>query len=104
MYASIGATAALQVMLTYIPGLNWFFSMPEGMLGIQWARVIVCMIIVYLVVELEKVLVDPVLMPVVRPVLDFIADHSPSWLRNPKTLVPKALSRRKREQKKPEKN
>lgn len=82
-------------MLTYIPGLNWFFSMPEGMTGIQWARVIVCMIIVYLVVELEKALVDPVLMPVVRPVLDFIGDHSPAWLRHPKKLVPSKLRRNK---------
>lgn len=80
---SIAVTAILQVMLTYIPGLNWFMGMPEGMLGIQWARVLVCMVIVYIVVEVEKALVDPLLMPMVRPVLDFIEEHSPKFLRRP---------------------
>eukprot|EP00878_Enallax_costatus_P016478 GHUV01017284.1.p1 GENE.GHUV01017284.1~~GHUV01017284.1.p1 ORF type:complete len:303 (+),score=63.34 GHUV01017284.1:644-1552(+) len=94
VFVSIGITAALQVALTYIPGLNWFFSMPEGMLGVQWARVIVSMIIVFLVVELEKALVDPVLMPIVGPVLDFISDHSPRWLKNPKALVSKRARKR----------
>lgn len=95
-FVAIIVTAALQVMLTYIPGLNWFFSMPEGMLGIQWARVIVCMFIVYFVVEIEKALVDPLLMPLVRPVLDFVAEHSPKFLRLPKLglkkVVPSSLA------------
>jgi len=83
MWVSIAVTAVLQVMLTYIPGLNWFMGMPEGMLGIQWARVLVCMVVVYIVVEVEKALVDPLLMPMVRPVLDFIEEHSPKFLRLP---------------------
>jgi hypothetical protein len=29
--------------------------MPQAMLGYQWARVLVCMVVVYFVVELEKV-------------------------------------------------
>jgi hypothetical protein len=73
-------TAALQVCLTYIPGLNAFFGMREAMVGIQWARVIVCMFVVYIVVEIEKALVDPLLMPMVSPVLDFIDKHSPKFL------------------------
>eukprot|EP00879_Flechtneria_rotunda_P021127 GHRR01022257.1.p1 GENE.GHRR01022257.1~~GHRR01022257.1.p1 ORF type:complete len:155 (+),score=42.35 GHRR01022257.1:185-649(+) len=87
-WVSIAVTAALQVLLTYVPGLNWFFSMPEGMLGIQWARVVVCMVVVYITVEVEKALVDPVLMPVVRPVLDWIGAHTPSWLHMPKLSLP----------------
>lgn len=88
-------TAALQVMLTYIPGLNWFFGMPQGMYGIQWARVLICMVIVYIVVEIEKALVDPVLMPLVSPVLDFIEEHSPKFLRMPKldAMVPQAVKK-----------
>jgi magnesium-transporting ATPase (P-type) len=89
MLLSMGVTAALQVLLTYVPGLNWFFAMQDGMDGVQWARVLVCMVVVFLVVEAEKALVDPVLMPVVRPVLDFVANHSPRclWLPNPKRVV-----------------
>ncbi|KAF6253279.1 hypothetical protein COO60DRAFT_1628274 [Scenedesmus sp. NREL 46B-D3] len=62
--------------------------MEEGMTGIQWARVLVSMVVVFLVVELEKALVDPVLMPIVRPVLAFFANHSPRWLWvvNPKKV------------------
>lgn len=84
---SIAVTAGLQVMLTYIPGLNWFFGIPDGMYGIQWVRVLVCMVIVYVVVEIEKALVDPLLMPMVRPVLEFIEEHSPKFLRIPKAAV-----------------
>ena len=36
----------------------------------------------YIVVEIEKALVDPVLMPIVRPVMDFGARLMPSFLRN----------------------
>ena len=39
------------------------------------------MVAVYLIVELEKALVDPLLMPFVRPVLNFAARHTPAWLR-----------------------
>ncbi|GBF92410.1 carbonate dehydratase [Raphidocelis subcapitata] len=79
-FASIGATAALQFLLTYTPGLNAFFAMPEAMSGIQWARVFGAMIAVYAIVEIEKALVDPVLMPAVRPVLNFIDHHLPKCL------------------------
>jgi magnesium-transporting ATPase (P-type) len=95
VYLSIGITAALQVLLTYVPGLNWFFSM-EPMDGVQWARVLISMVVVFLVVEAEKALVDPVLMPIVRPVLDFIADHSPRclWLPTPKRIIRKLKTRK----------
>jgi hypothetical protein len=94
-WVSIAVTAALQVMLTYIPGLNGFFGMPQGMYGIQWVRVLICMVIVYVVVEIEKALVDPVLMPVVGPVLDFIEEHSPKCLRLPRldAMVPQAVKK-----------
>jgi magnesium-transporting ATPase (P-type) len=97
VYVSIGITAALQVLLTYVPGLNAFFAMQDGMDGVQWARVLVCMVVVFLVVEAEKALVDPVLMPIVRPVLDFISNHSPRclWLPNPKKVFRKMKTVRK---------
>jgi hypothetical protein len=59
--------------------------MGEGMSGIQWARALVSMVIVYFVVEFEKALVDPVLMPIfVRPVLTWIEKYTPAWLSMPK--------------------
>lgn len=35
-----------------------------------------------------QALVDPMLMPAVRPVLDFLEDVTPGWLKQPSTLVP----------------
>jgi hypothetical protein len=61
---------------------------PNGMDGVQWARAIASMFIVYAVVEVEKRLVDPVLMPIVRPVLQFIENHTPQWLSMPVPKVP----------------
>jgi hypothetical protein len=92
-WVSIAVTAALQVLLTYTPGLNTFFSM-EPMSGIQWARVMVCAVVVYVVVEAEKALVDPLLMPLVRPVLTFIQTHSPKCLQLPKTIVTKLVPKK----------
>eukprot|EP00878_Enallax_costatus_P010832 GHUV01011311.1.p1 GENE.GHUV01011311.1~~GHUV01011311.1.p1 ORF type:complete len:379 (+),score=119.59 GHUV01011311.1:2816-3952(+) len=79
VYVSGPLTVALMAFLVYTPGLNSFFAM-QGMTGLQWARVVVCMAIVYVVVELEKALVDPVLMPIIKPVLRFLENHSPQWL------------------------
>jgi len=135
MLLSILVTAGLQCLLTYTPGLNAFFSMPEAMDPQQWAHVIGCMVVVYFVVEAEKALVsseclsslhgamshavclhrsaqclpppsppphththtrththtqvDPLLMPIVRPVLTFIDDHSPNCLHYRSRLVDK---------------
>lgn len=45
-------------------------------------------VITYIVVEIEKALVDPLLMPwVVRPVLEFLEDITPNWLRMPQNRV-----------------
>eukprot|EP00775_Hariotina_reticulata_P008890 gene8890-9068_t len=85
-FVSISVTAGLQVLITYVPGLNKFFSIGEGMSGIQWARVLVCMVLVYVIVEVEKALVDPLLMPLVRPVLDFIDRHTPRYLHHVKKV------------------
>eukprot|EP00775_Hariotina_reticulata_P011376 gene11376-11525_t len=76
---SIVATLGLMVFLTFTPKVNNFFHM-ERMAGYQWARVAVCMVIVYLVVELEKALVDPLLMPMIRPVFKAIERVTPAWL------------------------
>eukprot|EP00775_Hariotina_reticulata_P004052 gene4052-4299_t len=91
-FASIGVTAALQVLLTMTPGLNGVFHM-TSMAGIQWVRALVSLVIVYVVVEIEKALVDPLLMPLVRPVLRMIENILPSWLKMPKPrkLMPFSL-------------
>lgn len=69
----------MQVFLTHTPGVNTFFSM-EPMEGLQWLRVFVCMLIVYFIVEVEKALVDPLLMPIIKPVLRWFERHTPSFL------------------------
>lgn len=68
-----------QVFLTMTPRVNAFFSM-EAMAGLQWLRVFVCMVIVYAVVEVEKALVDPLLMPLIKPLLRWCEAHTPQWL------------------------
>ncbi|KAG2431550.1 hypothetical protein HXX76_009564 [Chlamydomonas incerta] len=78
-YISIGLVAGIMVFVTYVPGVNGFFSM-DGMDGIQWARVVVCTAVVYVIVEIEKALVDPLFMPILRPVLAAIEDHTPDCM------------------------
>lgn len=67
------------MFLTHTPGVNAFFSM-EPMAGLQWLRVFVCMAIVYFIVEIEKALVDPVLMPFIKPVLRWCEARTPQCL------------------------
>lgn len=61
------------------PGVNTFFAM-QPMAGLQWLRVFVCMVILYAIVEVEKALVDPVLMPLITPVLHWCERHTPQFL------------------------
>lgn len=84
-FLSIALTAGLQVFLTYTPGVQWFMNMPDGMASISWARVMVCMIVVYIVVEIEKWLVDPIMMPIIRPAFKFISKLIPNWFKNDKS-------------------
>lgn len=69
----------------HTPGVNAFFHMAP-MAGLQWLRVFVCMVIVYAVVEVEKALVDPLLMPMIKPVLRFLEARTPLWLSVDKPL------------------
>jgi len=75
----------LQVFLTHTPGVNSFFNMAP-LDGLQWLRVFVCMAIVYGIVEIEKALVDPLLMPMIKPVLRFFEKLTPQWLSVDKPL------------------
>lgn len=59
--------AGLNVLVTYVPGLNTFFSM-TGMDGTQWGIVIFFAVVSFLLVELEKVLSDP-LRPFTQPIV-----------------------------------
>ncbi|KAJ3413027.1 hypothetical protein HDV05_008618 [Chytridiales sp. JEL 0842] len=80
VFVLISLTAAIQVFLTYTPVVNTFFSQ-EGLDAYQWGRVLISMVIVYVIVEVEKALVDPVLMPFVRPILRWMGHVSPKWLK-----------------------
>jgi hypothetical protein len=84
--AAAAATAAVgvsvgtpQVFLTMTPKVNEFFNM-AAMTGLQWLRVFVTMCIVYGVVEVEKALVDPLLMPMIKPFLRWCEAHTPQFL------------------------
>jgi hypothetical protein len=57
-------------------------NMPDGMVAIQWARVMVCMVVVYITVEIEKWLVDPIMMPIVRPAFKFVGKFIPKWFKD----------------------
>jgi hypothetical protein len=61
------------------PGVNAFFNM-EAMTGLQWLRVFVTMCIVYGIVEVEKALVDPLLMPMIKPFLRWCEARTPQCL------------------------
>eukprot|EP00516_Mucochytrium_quahogii_P006856 CAMPEP_0203764690 /NCGR_PEP_ID=MMETSP0098-20131031/17978_1 /ASSEMBLY_ACC=CAM_ASM_000208 /TAXON_ID=96639 /ORGANISM=" , Strain NY0313808BC1" /LENGTH=1018 /DNA_ID=CAMNT_0050660837 /DNA_START=53 /DNA_END=3109 /DNA_ORIENTATION=+ len=47
-------TAALQICLTYIPGLNNIVFSMEGMDAVQWGLVVAGMVIVFTIMEIEK--------------------------------------------------
>jgi magnesium-transporting ATPase (P-type) len=52
--ASCAIVAILQVMLTYIPGLNSFVFSMRGMDGVAWAIVLGFMAVVFVLMEIEK--------------------------------------------------
>jgi magnesium-transporting ATPase (P-type) len=52
--ASCAIVAVLQVMLTYIPGLNTFVFSMRGMDGVGWAIVFGFMAAVFIIMEIEK--------------------------------------------------
>jgi hypothetical protein len=85
MFVSCGVTAVLQCIITYVPGIAGFFQLNRDMQGYQWGRVIASMFITYFVVEAEKALVDPFLMPyIVFPFLKWVESWPiPNYLRNP---------------------
>jgi hypothetical protein len=79
--------------VTFTPAVNKFFNMqaPDAPTlplpltggsppGIQWARVWVSAVITYVIVEIEKALIDPVVVPLMRPIIRFIRRISPKWL------------------------
>jgi magnesium-transporting ATPase (P-type) len=51
---SIAIMAGLQVLITYVPGMNLTIFSMTGMDGIQWAIVVGFMVLVLLVMECEK--------------------------------------------------
>jgi len=68
-YLSIGVVFFLQVIILYSPILSSFVFGLEGMDLFQWARVIIISLFLFFFVEFEKAIVDPVLFPLVKPIL-----------------------------------
>jgi len=58
----------LQMLITYVPGLNTFFSM-EPMTGEAWGITILFCVLSFLIVELEKYLSTP-LSPYTKPIIE----------------------------------
>lgn len=52
--ASCIIVLVLQLILTYVPFLNTFVFSMDGMDGYMWLTVVICMLIVFLAMELEK--------------------------------------------------
>ena len=44
-----------QVFVTFCPGVQSFFDMPDALDGVGWARALVGMVVIYAIVEVEKV-------------------------------------------------
>lgn len=68
------------MFFTYVPVVNHFFNMAP-LPGIPWARISVSMVITWAVVEVEKALIDPVIVPLMRPLLTCINNRAPKWLK-----------------------
>lgn len=82
VYISVFIAASLQIFLTYTPAVQDVFNcVPISPL--QWARILVCMVVVFIIVEIEKLLVDPLLMPLVRPLLRALGWLAPQALHVP---------------------
>ncbi|KAI8465790.1 MAG: cation transporting ATPase [Monoraphidium minutum] len=79
-YVSILLTIGIQMFFTYVPVVNSFFGMGP-INGLQWGRVVVMAVIIYLIVEFEKAIIDPVVVPLVKPVTNWVNAHAPAWLK-----------------------
>ncbi len=66
-------TDLLQVFITFTPGIQSFFNVPDGLNWQGWVKSLVGMVFIYAVVEIEKALVDPVMVPLVRPLFNFLS-------------------------------
>ena len=53
---SVFLVAGLQLVITYVPGLNTFVFQMRGMDGVQWGITILFMVAVFIVMEAEKAL------------------------------------------------
>jgi magnesium-transporting ATPase (P-type) len=67
----------LQMLITYVPGLNTFFSMGD-MTGEAWGIAILFSVLLFLLVELEKALSDP-MKPYTKPCIETMSRWCCSW-------------------------
>jgi len=68
-WISISITVALQLFLTYTPGVNDFFSnAPIGLM--EWVRILGFSVVVFILVEIEKQVGPKYLLPIVRPLME----------------------------------
>ncbi|KAI8469567.1 MAG: cation transporting ATPase [Monoraphidium minutum] len=85
-WVAAAATVGIMCFFTYVPVVNTFFNM-AGIEGLQWARIVVAFFITWFIVELEKVTLDKIMPPLLRPVTKWVLAHSPDWLRFDKSPV-----------------
>eukprot|EP00285_Hemiselmis_virescens_P013221 CAMPEP_0173380530 /NCGR_PEP_ID=MMETSP1356-20130122/3202_1 /TAXON_ID=77927 ORGANISM="Hemiselmis virescens, Strain PCC157" /NCGR_SAMPLE_ID=MMETSP1356 /ASSEMBLY_ACC=CAM_ASM_000847 /LENGTH=1147 /DNA_ID=CAMNT_0014334157 /DNA_START=96 /DNA_END=3539 /DNA_ORIENTATION=+ len=83
-WVAIFIAVVLQVILTYVPGVNYFFY--NGPIeGMAWVRIIGFSIVIFLLVEFEKKFGSKYLMPMLRPVFEAFGKFVPQSMAYQRT-------------------
>lgn len=91
-YVSIIVTIILQLFLTYTPGVQDLFSM-DGLDAKAWIPILISMVGTFLIVEIEKSLIDPIFNPILYPFMKWLASFVPPFLSMEKKQVSKEVDR-----------
>mmetsp|Transcript_24240 Transcript_24240/g.58096 ORF Transcript_24240/g.58096 Transcript_24240/m.58096 type:complete len:520 (-) Transcript_24240:60-1619(-) len=83
-WVAIGIATTLQIILTYVPGVSYFFY--NGPIdGMAWLRILGFSTVIFFLVEIEKVVGPKYLMPLVRPLFNAIGVITPEALKTQRT-------------------
>jgi magnesium-transporting ATPase (P-type) len=80
-YVSIAVAGILQMFITYTPFVNTTIFSLDPLTGPAWGIVAVCTGITFVAIEIEKLLVDPIMIPIVRPLFHWIGRVVPRAFR-----------------------
>jgi calcium-translocating P-type ATPase len=80
-YVSIGIASVLQMFITYTPFVNTRIFSLDPLTGAAWCIVAVCAAITFVAIELEKLLIDPIMIPIIRPLFRRIGRCLPRAFR-----------------------